>query len=81
MGRNHLVHAGGTEGDHRPQYRPERSRIVMAGLIAKLLGAIRYRRRWRDLAAAAEAAANKATIQAMAPHGRPPAAARLRPIG
>lgn len=35
----------------------------MAGLIAKLLGAIRYRRRWRILAAAAEAAANKATTE------------------
>lgn len=35
----------------------------MAGLIAKLLGTIRYRRRWRILAAAAEAAADKATTE------------------
>jgi hypothetical protein len=35
----------------------------MAGLIAKLLGAVRYRRRWRALAAAAEAAADKATTE------------------
>ena len=35
----------------------------MAGLITKLLGAIRYRRRWRALAAAAEAAADKVTTE------------------
>jgi hypothetical protein len=35
----------------------------MAGLFAKLLGAIRYRRRWRALAAAAEVAADKATTE------------------
>ncbi|MCB4823592.1 hypothetical protein [Roseicella aerolata] len=35
----------------------------MAGLIGKLLGAIRYRRRWRILAAAAEVAADKATTE------------------
>ena len=35
----------------------------MVGLIAKLLGTIRYRRRWRILAAAAEAAADKATME------------------
>ncbi|MBL6082628.1 hypothetical protein JMJ56_32200 [Belnapia sp. T18] len=35
----------------------------MAGLIAKLLGRVRYRRRWRILAAAAVAAADKATME------------------
>ena len=35
----------------------------MVSLIAKLLGTIRYRRRWRILAAAAEAAADKATME------------------
>ncbi|CAA9249543.1 MAG: hypothetical protein AVDCRST_MAG27-1976 [uncultured Craurococcus sp.] len=33
----------------------------MSGLIAKLLGRNRYRRRWQILAAAAEATADKAT--------------------
>ncbi len=33
----------------------------MSGLIAKLLGRNRYRRRWHILAAAAEATADKAT--------------------
>ncbi len=35
----------------------------MAGMIAKLLGAKRYRQRWRALAAAAEVAAEKATTE------------------
>ena len=35
----------------------------MAGRVAKLLGIIRYRRRWRILAAAAVTAADKATME------------------
>ena len=35
----------------------------MVDLIAKLLSTIRYRRRWRILAAAAKAAADKASME------------------
>jgi hypothetical protein len=56
----------------------------MAGLIAKLLGAIRYRRRWRILAAAAEAAADKATMELdrqVRDRGRPHRAGQRRSAG